>query len=44
MQGMGNVNDILQKLETSELEIDGDPVIIDNGDGTVSVTMIVKPR
>ena len=41
---MGNVNEVLQKLETGELELDGDPVITDNGDGTVSVTMSVKPR
>ena len=41
---MGNVNDALQKLETGVLEIDGDPVITENGDGTVTVTMIVKPR
>ena len=44
MQGMGNVNDILQKLETGELAMDGDPIIIENEDGTVSVKMIVKPR
>ena len=44
IQGIGNVNDVLQKLETGELAMDGDPVIIDNGDGTVSVKMIVKPR
>ena len=42
--GMGNVNDVLQKLETGELEMDGEPVIIDNGDGTVTVKMIIKPR
>ena len=44
IRGMGNVNDALQKLETGVLEIDGDPVITENGDGTVTVTMIVKPR
>ena len=44
IQGVGNVNDVLQQLETGELAMDGDPVIIDNGDGTVSVKMIVKPR
>ena len=42
--GMGNVNDVLQKLETGELEIDGEPVIKDNGDGTFTVKMIIKPR
>ena len=42
--GMGNVNDVLEKLETGELEMDGEPVIVDNGDGTVTVKMIVKPR
>ena len=44
VRGMGNVNDALQKLETGVLKIDGDPVITDNGDGTVTVMMIVKPR
>ena len=44
IKGKGNVNDVLAKLETGELEIDGDPFIIDNEDGTVSVKMIVKPR
>jgi len=42
--GAGNVTDVLQKLETGELEVDGEPVIIDNGDGTFTVKMIVKPR
>ena len=42
--GVGNVSEVLQKLETGELELDGDPVITDNGDGTVTVKMIVKPR
>ena len=42
--GMGNVNDVLERLETGELEMDGDPLIVDNGDGTVTVRMIVKPR
>jgi len=31
-------------LETGELELDGDPILTDNGDGTVTVKMIVKPR
>jgi hypothetical protein len=42
--GSGNVSDVLQMLETGELELDGDPILIDNGDGTVTVKMIVKPR
>ena len=42
--GMGNINDVLQKLETGELELDGDPKIIENGDGTITVKVIVKPR
>tara|TARA_Y100001970_G_scaffold225140_1_gene277908 strand:+ start:102 stop:1262 length:1161 start_codon:yes stop_codon:yes gene_type:complete len=42
--GSGNVEDVLNKLETGELELDGDPVVTDNGDGTVTVRMIVKPR
>ena len=41
---MGNVNDILQKLDTGELELDGEPVIIENDDGTVTVKMVIKPR
>ena len=42
--GSGNVEDVLNKLETGELELDGDPIVTDNGDGTVTVRMIVKPR
>ena len=38
------VSDILNKLETGELELDGEPDIIDNGDGTVTVKLKVKPR
>ncbi len=41
--GAGSVSDVLNKLETGELELDGDPDIIDNGDGTVTVKMKVKP-
>ena len=41
--GSGNVEDVLNKLETGELELDGDPVVSDNGDGTVTVRLIVKP-
>jgi len=42
--GSGNISDILQKLETGELKLDGDPVYIENSDGTVTVKMKVKPR
>ena len=42
--GSGNVSDILQKLETGELELDGEPTYIENSDGTVTVKMKVKPR
>ena len=42
--GSGSVSDVLQKLETGELEFDGEPIIQDNGDGTVTVTIKVKPR
>ena len=42
--GSGSVSDILNKLETGELELEGEPDIIDNGDGTVTVKMKVKPR
>ena len=42
--GSGNVSDILQKLETGELELEGAPIYIENGDGTVTVKMKVKPR
>ena len=41
---IGSVDDVLQKLETGELELEGELVVIDNGDGTVTVKMIVKPR
>jgi hypothetical protein len=42
--GSGNVSDVLQKLETGELELEGAPIYIENGDGTVTVKMKVKPR
>ena len=42
--GSGSVSDVLQKLETGELEFDGEPINQDNGDGTVTVTIKVKPR
>ena len=42
--GSGNISDILQKLETGELELEGAPIYIKNGDGTVTVKMKVKPR
>jgi len=41
---IGSVDDVLQKIETGELELEGELVVIDNGDGTVTVKMIVKPR
>ena len=42
--GSGNVSDVLQKLETGELELDGTPIYTENGDGTVTVKLKVKPR
>ena len=42
--GTGNVEEVLQKLETGELEIEGEPVFVDNGDGTITVKMVIKPR
>ena len=42
--GSGNVSDVLQMLETGEFELEGEPIIIDNGDGTVTVKLVVKPR
>ena len=42
--GSGNVSDVLQKLETGELELDGTPIYNENGDGTVTVKLKVKPR
>ncbi|MDP6853525.1 MAG: FecR family protein [Candidatus Marinimicrobia bacterium] len=42
--GAGSVDGVLQKLETGELELDGDPEIIDNGDGTVTIKLKAKPR
>ena len=38
----GNTN--IWKLETGELEIEGEPVFVDNGDGTITVKMVIKPR
>jgi len=42
--GSGNVSDVLQMLETGELEFEGEPIRIDNGDGTFTVKLVVKPR
>ena len=42
--GSGSVSDVLQKLETGELELEGTPIYIENGDGTITVKMKVKPR
>ena len=42
--GSGSVSDVLNKLETGELELEGEPDIIDNGDGTVTVKLKDKPR
>ena len=42
--GSGNIGDVLQKLETGEYELEGEPDIVDNGDGTVTVKLKVKPR
>ena len=42
--GSGSVSDVLNKLETGELELEGEPEIIDNGDGTVTVKLKIKPR
>ena len=43
-EGAGSVENVLQKLDTGELELDGDIETIDNGDGTITVRMKVKPR
>ena len=42
--GTGNVSDVLQKIETGEFELEGAPIFIENGDGTVTVKIVVKPR
>ena len=42
--GSGNIGDVLQKLETGEYELEGEPDIVDNGDGTVTIKLKVKPR
>ena len=42
--GGGSVNDALQKLETGEFILDGEPSKIDNGDGTYKIILKVKPR
>ena len=40
--GSGSIDDILQKLDTGELE--GELVLITNSDGTVTVKLTAKPR
>ena len=40
--GTGSIDDILQKLDTGELE--GELVLITNSDGTVTVKLTAKPR
>ena len=44
ISGSGNVSDVINKLLTNELQLDGDPDIIENDDGTVSIKLKVKPR
>lgn len=41
--GSANIDDILQKVDTGELEI-FDYVQVENSDGTVTVKLIIKPR
>jgi hypothetical protein len=40
----GSVDDVLQKLGTGELELDGELESTDNGDGTITIKMKVKPQ
>ena len=42
--GGGSVDAVLQKLETGELVLDGEPIKKDNGDGTYIIILNVKPR
>lgn len=42
--GTGSIDEVLQKLETGEFELDGEPQKIDNGDGTYTIKLKVKPR
>ena len=44
ISGSGNVSDVINKLLTNELQLDGDPDIVENDDGTVSIKLKVKPR
>ncbi|SVC96330.1 uncharacterized protein METZ01_LOCUS349184, partial [marine metagenome] len=41
---LGSVDDVLQKMETGELALDGELESIDNGDGTITIKMKVKPQ
>ena len=41
--GSANIDDILQKIDTGELEI-LDRVIVKNSDGSVTIKLIIKPR
>ena len=42
--GGGSVDGVLQKLETGEFVLDGEPIKKDNGDGTYIIILNVKPR
>jgi len=42
--GGGSVDGVLQKLETGEFILDGEPIKKDNGDGTYIIILNVKPR
>ena len=41
--GSANIDDILQKVDTGELEI-SDYVKVENSDGSVTIKLIIKPR
>jgi len=43
ISGQSNIAEILQKMETGEFNINGDPIIIEE-DGTITVKIVVKPR
>ena len=43
ISGQSNISEILQKMETGEFNINGDPIIIEE-DGTITVKIVVKPR
>ena len=43
VEGSANIDDILQKVDTGELEI-FDYIQVENPDGSITIKLIIKPR